>query len=213
MDTGASVSLINVSTFNQNKNENDSILSSKSKLRTYTGEIVTPKREVKVNVEYKSQSLYIPVIVTESGPNLLGRDVLKILQMNWFELFNICNISEISALYENESLKKILSDYKEIFKPELGTLKGVKITLHVDRDTKSHFCRARPAPYALKDRIEKELERLVSADIYDAIPPSKWTAPIVPVIKNDGSIRICGDYKQTINRMSECDRYPALHPT
>ena len=107
MDTGASVNLINVSTFNQNKNENDSILSSKSKLRTYTGEIVTPKREVKVNIEYKGQSLYIPVIVTENGPNLLGRDVLKILQLNWFELFHICNISEISTVFENESLKKI----------------------------------------------------------------------------------------------------------
>ena len=31
---------------------------------------------------------------------------------------------------------------------------------------------------------------------------------MVPVIKNDGSIRICGDYKQTINSVSECDRYP-----
>ena len=40
--------------------------------------------------------------------------VLKILQLNWFELFNICNISEISAVYENESLKKIVSDYKQI---------------------------------------------------------------------------------------------------
>ena len=46
----------------------------------------------------------------ENGPNLLRRDVLKILGLNWFELFSICNISEISAIYENESLKKILSD-------------------------------------------------------------------------------------------------------
>ena len=70
----------------------------------------TKKGEVKVNIEYKDQSLCIPVIITENGPNLLGRYVLKILQLNWFELFNICNISEISAVYENESLKKILSD-------------------------------------------------------------------------------------------------------
>ena len=212
VDTGASVSLINVSMFNQIKNQNDSIFLTKSKLRTYTSEVVTPTGEVKVNTEYKNQSLCIPVIVMKNRPNLSGRDILKILQSNWFELFNIY-VSEISAVYENESLKKILSDYKEIFKPELGTLKGVEITLYVDRDAKPHFCRARPAPYALKDRIEKELERLVSEDIYDAIPPSKWTAPIVPVIKNDGCIRICGDYKQTINRMSECDRYPVLHPT
>ena len=207
VDTGASVSLINVSMFNQIKNQNDSIFLTKSKLRTYTSEVVTPTGEVKVNTEYKNQSLCIPVIVMKNRPNLLGRDILKILQSNWFELFNIY-VSEISAVYENESLKKILSDYKEISKPELGTLKGVEITLHVDLDAKPCFCRACPVPYALKNRIEKELERLVSEGIYEAIPHSKWAASIVSVIKNDSSIRICGDYKKTINRVSECDRYP-----
>ena len=64
------------------------------------------------------------------------------------------------------------------------------------------------SPYALKDKIEKELERLVSEGIYEAFSLSKWAASIIPVIKNDGSIRICGDYKQTMNRVSECDRYP-----
>ena len=38
---------------------------------------------------------------------LIGEGRLKILQLNWFELFHICNISEISAVFENESLKKI----------------------------------------------------------------------------------------------------------
>ena len=115
MDIGAFVS--NVTTFNQIKNENDLILLTKSKLRTYTSEIVASKGEVKVNIEYKDQSLCIPVILSENRLNLLGRDVLKILQLIWLELFNICYISEISAVYENESLKKILSDYKDIFKP------------------------------------------------------------------------------------------------
>ena len=89
VDTGASVSLINVSMFNQIKNQNDSIFLTKSKLRTYTSEVVTPTGEVKVNTEYKNQSLCIPVIVMKNRPNLLGRDILKILQSNWFELFNI----------------------------------------------------------------------------------------------------------------------------
>ena len=81
VDTGASVS--NVSMFNQIKNENDSILPTKSKLKTYTGEIVKPKGEVKVNMEYKDQSIcIIPVILMENRPNLSGKNVLKVLLLN-----------------------------------------------------------------------------------------------------------------------------------
>ena len=55
-------------------------------------------------------------------------------------------------------------------------------------------------PYALNERIEKELERLVKDDIYEPIQYSNWAAPIVPIRNNDGTVRICGDYKQTITR-------------
>ena len=44
----------------------------------------------------------------------------------------------------------------------------------------------------------------------DAVEPfsfSMWAAPIVPIIKGDGSIRICGEYKSMINHVSETDQY------
>ena len=37
---------------------------------------------------------------------------------------------------------------------------------------------------------------------------SDWAAPIIPVVKQDGSIRVCGDYKVTINTASKTDLYP-----
>ena len=33
-------------------------------------------------------------------------------------------------------------------------------------------------------------------------------APIVPVIKEDGSARICRDYKMTVHQLSWLDSYP-----
>ena len=30
---------------------------------------------------------------------------------------------------------------------------------------------------------------------------------MVPVLKSDGTLRICGDYKQTINQVAQCDNY------
>ena len=37
---------------------------------------------------------------------------------------------------------------------------------------------------------------------------SDWAAPIIPVVKQDGNIQICGDYKLTINAVSKTDPYP-----
>ena len=70
------------------------------------------------------------------------------------------------------------------------------------------FFRACLVPYSLKDKIEKELDRLVKLGIYEPVYSSKWAAPIVPVFKPDGSICICGDYKQTVNTVADCDKYP-----
>ena len=37
---------------------------------------------------------------------------------------------------------------------------------------------------------------------------SEWAAPIVPIMKPDNSIRICGDCKTTVKKVSKLDNYP-----
>ena len=43
-------------------------------------------------------------------------------------------------------------------------------------------------------------------------PYSEWAAPIVTVPKQDGQIRICRDYKVTINPEVDVDQYPLPKP-
>ncbi|GBM32370.1 hypothetical protein AVEN_239769-1 [Araneus ventricosus] len=45
-------------------------------------------------------------------------------------------------------------------------------------------------------------------DILEPIEKSDWATPIVPVIKPDGSVRICGDFKVTLNSVLEDIDYP-----
>ena len=60
----------------------------------------------------------------------------------------------------------------------------------------------------MREKIETELQRLQSQGVIDPVLSSDWAAPIVPVIKKDGTVRICGDYKLTINKELERDVYP-----
>ena len=64
-------------------------------------------------------------------------------------------------------------------------------------------------PYALTDLVDKELDRLVAEGTLEPVQFSDWASPIVPVLKADkSSVRVCGDFKQTINPVSKLDRYP-----
>ena len=60
----------------------------------------------------------------------------------------------------------------------------------------------------MRSAIEKDLERLENLGVIEKIAYSDWAAPIVPVPKPDGTIRICGDYKVTINPLLKVDQYP-----
>ena len=46
----------------------------------------------------------------------------------------------------------------------------------------------------MQQKLHKELERLQEQGIIEPVQFSDWAAPIVLVLKPDGSIRICGDY-------------------
>ena len=37
---------------------------------------------------------------------------------------------------------------------------------------------------------------------------SEWAAPVVHIVKHDESIRLCGDYKVTVNKVANVDTYP-----
>lgn len=50
--------------------------------------------------------------------------------------------------------------------------------------------------------------RLQKAKIIEPVQYSDWAAPIVPVIKEDSSIPLCGDYKLTVNKVAKLDAYP-----
>ena len=60
----------------------------------------------------------------------------------------------------------------------------------------------------MREPIEEELDRLEREGIIDKVTHSEWATPLVAVPKTDGRVRLCGDFKVTVNPSLSVDQYP-----
>ena len=151
LDAGASVSLISEETFHKLRKGNELLGKTKAKLFTYTGELIRVKGSANVKVDHNGQRATLPLIVTQgSGPSLFGRDWLAALKLDWQKIFKVKS---------NRTVQDVLARYSEVFKDELGTLKGVTAKIHTDPTATPKFHKARSVPFALRKKVEEELER------------------------------------------------------
>ena len=87
-------------------------------------------------------------------------------------------------------------------------MKDITVKLTVKPNSKPKCFKARPVPYAIKPKVEAELDKLVKSEVLDPVSVSEWATPVVPVMKKDGSIRLCGDFKVTVNPVLTAKQYP-----
>ena len=55
--------------------------------------------------------------------------------------------------------------------------------------------------------LNEVLQTMVDDDIIEPVTHAEWAAPMVPVMKLGGTVRICGDYKRTLNKVCIVDQY------
>ena len=115
----------------------------------------------------------------------------------------------LSRSQKISELDRILHPYQDLFKPELGELKGTTVKINVDDKVIPQFHKARPIPFLMKDKVTKS-DRLENQRVIKPVQFADWAAPTVPVIKSNNEIRLCGDYKVMINSAVKTDSYPLL---
>ena len=130
IDTGACVSIVNHKVYK--KLCTKKLKPSQAKLKGYAGHSIKVIGEVEVNVCHNGQQATLPLVVVKgAGPNLLGRNWLDVLRLDWKEIHLVGS-------------RGLLDKYAEVFKEGLGELEGHEA---VDREAQPKFCKACPIPY------------------------------------------------------------------
>ncbi|KAL2077680.1 hypothetical protein ACEWY4_027184 [Coilia grayii] len=203
LDTGAAVSLISRELY-ETKFGHLGLRNTDVVLKTYTGELLQPEGMLKVWVKLNRQKARLPLYVVKgTSPPLFGREWLRNIKLDWREIKTVR-----TGHKANDSLKNVLNRHAEVFSKELGTLKGFEASLTLKPGQQPKFCQARVVPYALRPKVEAELERLFQQGVISPVQFSDWATPIVPVIKKNGGVRICGDFKVTVNPALRIEHYP-----
>lgn len=200
VDSGSAVTV--VSEYFQKSYLKDVPLSKSHKqLRTYNGGKIECVGTMRLPIHYADQTHTIVVyVVRDGGPPLLGRDFIAQFNLQLIPV-NYCIDSDVS-------IKDLQLQYPKLFSDKLGTFNKYKIKLLLKEGTKPVFCKARPVAFALREKVEKEIDRLVDLRILEPIEYSEYASPIVPVLKRNGTVRLCADYSISINKQLLVEQYP-----
>ena len=118
------------------------------------------------------------------------------MEIDWKALCQQSNVGihRVPCGGPESTIVNLLELYSDLFQNELGKLICFKATLKVLPEAQPKFHRPRSVPFALKEAVGRELDRLEMAGVIEKTTHCDWVAPIVVVPKKDGTVRLCGDY-------------------
>ncbi|XP_060064740.1 uncharacterized protein K02A2.6-like [Ylistrum balloti] len=174
IDTGADISIISERTFNRFK-ERPVLRKVDTVLQSPGGTLGCVGRFTHV-VRYKCVDCTLEFyVVKDQQNNLLSRDAAMKMGL-------VIRIEEVSRSVFGSS----------------GLVNCEPATIQL-RDNVNPYCvtTARRVPFPLLDKVSKELQHMETEGIIEkVIEPTDWCAPMVPVVKKNGNVRICVDLKK-----------------
>ncbi|XP_032879397.1 uncharacterized protein K02A2.6-like [Amblyraja radiata] len=235
LDTGSALTVINEKDYYRYFSQ-ERLQKTNIALKTYTGQKVRPKGRIEVSAKYNGmtvRNLFIYVL-REGGRPLLGREWARRLEFDWSTIHSLKHRelgltgplqSKLVEVKHRErgligpsksKLAEVLATAPEVFQSGLGKLVGIQATISITEGSAPKFFKPRPVPFAIRPAVEAELDNLEQQGVLSRIDWSEWATPIVPVMKKalpDGpglaqKVRICGDFKVTVNPVLKVVQYP-----
>ena len=93
----------------------------------------------------------------------------------------------------------LVSKHPDLCDGQFGLLKGIKAHVELVEGAKPVYAKPYRVPYALRAKVELELGKVEKAGVITPVTSSEWPTGVVVVPKKNGAIRLCGNYKTTVN--------------
>lgn len=76
-------------------------------------------------------------------------------------------------------------------------IKGIELSLPIDRTVPPVIQPLRRCPIPLLQQVESKLDELLQMDIIEKVTrPTSWVSPLVPILKDNGELRLCVDMRR-----------------
>ncbi|GBN69581.1 hypothetical protein AVEN_38417-1 [Araneus ventricosus] len=167
------------------------------------------KRLVRVKVEHKGHVSFEDLYIVPDGFDpLLGRVWIRHLKINQNEIDQNTDNDIQNEIFSIQNITDIEKHFSEVFEQKVGCVPNFTIKLKLRDGAKPSYTPKRNVPYALRVKVNKELDSLEAAGIISKSITSDWGSPLVVIPKGDGTVRLCVDYKAGVNDLLMNVNYP-----
>ena len=111
VDTGAGVSVISERTFHDAWKHKLPLFTPASDvtLKSYTCQAITVLGKFEPSIKYNGQTVVMPILIVKGDrPNLLGRDILGTITLDWANLFHVQHAT--SSIKLVDTFPEVFSD-------------------------------------------------------------------------------------------------------
>ena len=211
VDSGSNVTIVTAEVFNKIKFKGHKLALSAEKLMDCQSKEIPVLGEYSVEAQIGKDKFREKVLVTKLDKCLLGNSfITKMKNFDWNNF--LTNSSELECNQINDTkakLEELKNEFSDIFKENpQSKVKGKLAHLVLKKDAVPKFLPARTVPIAIEKQVDAEIEKMVKQGYWTPVSQSKWATTLVPVPKKDGGVRICGDYKPTVNTQIEIAHHP-----
>lgn len=93
-----------------------------------------------------------------------------------------------STLISSSKVETLTQEFADVFNGDLGKYTGTPISFNLDPQVEPICLKPHRGPFALRSKVDKQLDKLIAQGVLEPFDYAKWETPIEMPVKPDSSV-------------------------